>query len=210
MNEINAFSGINKEDKNKLLNMYNALNIHYKDGETILSNVAMSNNFYVIESGKVEVIRYNFDGTKNIIETIEKGDIFGSFVGSNSDEIYIVAIEDTDVYSFSYQKLLNRSGRNIELQNKLMDNIIKLLSYKIQSYNERIDMLSEKTIRNKLLKYFNYLSRKQLTKNIILPFTLSDLASYLSVDRSAMMREIKQMKEDGIIDSKGKYFIIKY
>lgn len=210
MNELNVFQGINKEDKIKLLNMYNALNIHYKDGETILSNVSMSNNLYVIETGKVEVIRYNFDGSKNIIETIEKGDIFGSFVGSNADEIYIVAIEDTDVYSFSYQKMLNKTGKNIDLQNKLIDNIIKLLSYKIQNYNERIDMLSEKTIRNKLLKYFNYLSRKQLTKNIILPFTLSDLASYLSIDRSAMMREIKLMKEDGIIDSKGKYFKIKY
>ena len=32
----------------------------------------------------------------------------------------------------------------------------------------------------------------------------SIVADYLSVDRSAMMREVKNLKEDGIIDTKGR------
>ena len=36
-----------------------------------------------------------------------------------------------------------------------------------------------------------------------IPVSLSDLADYLSVDRSAMMREIKKMKNENIIIAKG-------
>ena len=33
-----------------------------------------------------------------------------------------------------------------------------------------------------------------------LPFTMVDLADYLSIDRSAMTRELKRMKEEGLIE----------
>ncbi len=41
-----------------------------------------------------------------------------------------------------------------------------------------------------------------------IPISLSDLAKYLMVDRSSMMREIKSMKEDGLIESKNREFRI--
>lgn len=68
---------------------------------------------------------------------------------------------------------------------------MKIITTKLKNYNERIEILTQKTIRDKLLNYFNTLSRKQTSRNIILPYTLTDLSDYLSIDRSAMMREIK-------------------
>ena len=44
-------------------------------------------------------------------------------------------------------------------------------------------------------------SLRQKSNSFHIPFTMSDLADYLSVDRSAMMRELKKMKEDGILSS---------
>ena len=43
-------------------------------------------------------------------------------------------------------------------------------------------------------------SSKNDSPSFSLPFTLSSLADYISVDRSAMMREIKKLKDDGIIE----------
>ena len=39
-----------------------------------------------------------------------------------------------------------------------------------------------------------------VNKSFLLPFTLSTLADYLSIDRSAMTRELKRMKEEGLIE----------
>ena len=70
--------------------------------------------------------------------------------------------------------------------------------------NTRIELLTKKNILDKLLSYFDIISRNRLSKKFTLPFTLTDLADYLSVDRSAMMRELSHLKEEGFIDKKGK------
>ncbi len=88
--------------------------------------------------------------------------------------------------------------------------MLEVLSQKMQDYNERIEVLTKKTIRDKLLTYFNLLNKKQLTKVITLPFSLTDLADYLSIDRSAMMRELKNLKEEGLVEQKGKRIQLKY
>ena len=54
-----------------------------------------------------------------------------------------------------------------------------------------------------MLSYFNILSNKSFSKTIHLPFTLTNLADYLSVDRSAMMREIKNLTDEGFISKVG-------
>ena len=40
--------------------------------------------------------------------------------------------------------------------------------------------------------------------SFLLPFSLLKLANYLCIDRSAMMREIKKMKEEELIAIEGK------
>ena len=76
-----------------------------------------------------------------------------------------------------------------------MNNTIKL--------NSRIELLTKKNIRDKLLTYFNILSSRSFSKTFSLPFSLTDLADYLSVDRSAMMRELSHLKNEGFIEKKG-------
>ena len=210
MYDFMVFDGINEIDVKKLLNEFNALTLHFKKESTILSNVSNTASFFIVQSGKVNVVRYNFNGTKTIMEKLDKGDIFGSFSGTIDDDLYVIADSECDIITFEYNKLINRTGRNVEAHNRLVDNVLNKIADKLISYNERIEVLTEKTIRDKLLKYFGYLSKKQITKSIVIPFTLSDLSDYLAVDRSAMMREIKYMNDDGLIESKGRYINLKY
>ena len=76
---------------------------------------------------------------------------------------------------------------------------------KVISLNSRVELLTKRSIRDKLLGYFTILSTRTLCKSFSLPFSLTDLADYLSVDRSAMMRELKSLKDDGIIYTSFKY-----
>ena len=84
-----------------------------------------------------------------------------------------------------------------------MQNLFSIVNDKIKFKNDRISILTNKTIRNRLLEYFNVNITKG-TKYVYLPFNFSDLANYLGVDRSAMTRELKYMKEEGFIEIKGK------
>ena len=90
-----------------------------------------------------------------------------------------------------------------------MQNLLKIIFTKIEEKNDRIEILTEKTIRNKLLKYFQITSKRNGSKNIYLPFTLTELAEYIAVDRSAMSRELKNLKDDNIIEMNNKVIKIK-
>ena len=65
--------------------------------------------------------------------------------------------------------------------------------------NEKIELLTKKTTRDKLLSYFKLISRKKGSRTFNLQLSFTKLADYLSVDRSAMTREIKYLKEEGFI-----------
>ena len=41
-----------------------------------------------------------------------------------------------------------------------------------------------------------------------LPFSLSTLADYIATDRSAMMRELKRLREEGVVQSEGRQFTL--
>ena len=51
-------------------------------------------------------------------------------------------------------------------------------------------------------------ANKHGSKYVYLPFNFTDLADYLGVDRSAMSREMKYLKEEGLIKVKGKKITI--
>lgn len=76
--------------------------------------------------------------------------------------------------------------------------------------NTRIELLTKRSIRDKLIGYFTLISSKNLNKSFTLPFSLTDLADYLSVDRSAMMRELKLLIDEGFIKKRGNKITLLY
>ena len=205
-----AFDNINESDLKKMLVCFDANTLKYSKDTTILSNVSNTTKVGVIMSGAAQIIRYNYNGSRTIIDNLQEGDVFGAFSLSSNEDLYIVSTTQSEIVMFDYSRIINRCKKNCPYHNQLVDNIMQILSNKLAANSERIEVLSKKTIRDKLLAYFNSLSKKQITKHILLPFTLTDLADYLSIDRSAMMREIKNMKDDGLIEAKGKKITLNY
>ena len=69
--------------------------------------------------------------------------------------------------------------------------------------------LSRRSIREKLQCYFRICRLEAGSDSFLLPFTLSALADYISTDRSAMMRELKKMREAGLISMNGRHVILR-
>lgn len=84
---------------------------------------------------------------------------------------------------------------------QLVNNILVIISDKTRSICEHLEVLSGRTIRDRLNNYFEILSLKSGSNTFKLPFTMTALADYLSVDRSAMSRELKKMKDEGLIQT---------
>ena len=83
----------------------------------------------------------------------------------------------------------------------MLSNLLKIISNKTERLSMRVEVISNRNIRNKLMSYFMIEAKKNGSDTFELPFSMSALADYICVDRSAMVREISKMKKDGLIDS---------
>ena len=191
--------------------MLEADTLHFKKDSTILSVIKNDNIVGIITSGYLQIIRTDHNGIRTIIEELEEQDVFGSFISSLKNKEYeIIAKEDTEIIIIDYDNIINCNLTNKSFYNQFIKNLLQITSKKIQEKNERIEILTKKTIRNKLLEYFKIISKKHNSKYIYLPFNFTDLADYLAIDRSAMSRELKYLKEEGFIEIKGKRIKLLY
>ena len=203
------FKKISVNQERKLLHLLETSILYFKKDNTILST-AKDNIIGIILEGHAQIIRTDYNGNRTIIEELEEEDIFGSFISSlTSDECEIVTKEDTKVLIIDYERILE-DNYNQPYYNQFVKNLLEITTNIIDEKNDRIEILTKKTIRDKLLEYFNIYSRKHGTHIIYLPFSLTDFADYLAVDRSAMSRELKNLKDEGFIEQDGRKIVLKY
>lgn len=200
MNELSIFKNMSEDDINKVLKVLKARRIFFKKEHIIISNLFENDLIGIIISGTAAIIKYDYLGNRDIIDNLEYDSMFGrSFLYMDNDAS-IVATTDCEVLFLDYDKLID----NRVCFDKLNANINNIIALKINELYERVEILSKRTIREKLICYFKMLSKKKRKKTISLPITYIELADYLSVDRSAMMREIKKLKDTKVISTNGK------
>lgn len=155
--------------------------------------------------GEADLIRYDLNGNRTIVEHFSDNAIFGEifYIVNTNNELFVEAKKHSTVLFFIYDDLQQKCNSDCLFHQKLLDSLSSLYLNKVIELNTRIELLSKRTIREKLLGYFHVVSSKNMGKTFQIPFSLTDLSDYLSVDRSAMMRELKLLKEDGFIEKSG-------
>ena len=165
----------------------------------------------IIERGTASVIRIDQEGVSTVLEELGPGGVFGrtlafDFVGEDSLEV--VCRTPCDVLFIDYPHIMKRCENACTHHSILVQNMLQLMLEKAQALSERVDVLSRRTIREKLLCYFRQTAEKAGSVSFTLPFSLSTLADYIATDRSAMMRELKRLREEGIVRSEGRRFTL--
>ena len=206
----NIFDNIDSKNKYKLLHSFRADTYKLKETDSTISLTTEDNMICLITKGSISIIRNNESGNNYVIEKIEENNIIGSsFYNLNDIDYDVVTNEETEIISMNYSDFINYRGKN-KFYNTLIKNIFSIINSKARENNERISILTRKSIRNKLLEYFEIMYKKSNSRNIYLPLTFTDLADYIAVDRSAMTRELKYLKEEGFIRITGKRITLLY
>lgn len=207
----NLFENINPKNIEKLKRILKANTIKYRKNVNVLSNVNRNDFIGIIDTGSVQLIYNDYDGNKSIIEEIVEGEIFGSInYALQAEEITCVTKEETQITFIEYEQITNDEIIKNDFYIIFIKNLIKILGNQVTNKNNRIELLTKRTTRDKLLEYFKIESQKKGSKRFTIPLTFTELANYLSVDRSAMTREIKNLKEDGFIKQDGRKITLTY
>lgn len=206
---MNVFDNITNDELRKLLKCLDARKLSYSKDNIIISNMSNANVLGIILSGSANLIRVDYNGNKSIIEILSKGDVFSSnLFNIENNELSIMALEDTEIYLITYDRVMHCCSKNCIYHRQLIDNLLEIIINKLNSIYERIQILTKKSIREKLLAYFKFVSYKKNSKKFKIPMNYTTLANYLAIDRSALMREIKNLRDDKIIEVNGKIITI--
>ena len=196
------FSGISPESYSRMMVCFNSSPKKYSAGETICFYEPKKRTVAIVEKGRAVVVKTFYSGSQTILEQLSDGSIFGEvfYFHSNTDGISVIAASECTVRFLDYEHIMTSCHNACEHHSQLIQNLFSIISCKAAELSEHIDVLSHRTTREKLMAYFQIQSSKNNSEKFKLPFSLSALADYISVDRSAMMREIKKIKEEGYID----------
>lgn len=198
--KIKILQGFNEIEKKNLLNTIVSRTNDFKKEAIIAYSLNNSDLIGIIEEGEIEIIRYDYNGKRTVIERLEAGEVFSDlFLSTYGSEVIVSALSPCRITFFHYEELQKRCRNGSLLANRLFTNLFSILTQKLMEKEERIEILTKRSIREKLLAYFTFLSKKTSSKTFNLQETYTDLADYLAVDRSALMRELKHLKEEGFI-----------
>lgn len=205
------FEGLTKLQIGKLLVLLGVHRYRYAKGEELIPTIKNDNIIGIILDGFAQIMNIEYNGNETVQENIGKYSVFGTnFSATNSENCQIIAKEDTEVLIIDYAKLMKPENLTHNYFNIFLSNLFDIMNTKFKETNERVKVLEKKQIRDKLLEYFEIEHKKTRSKNIYLNFALKDLADYLAVDRSAMFRELKHLKDDKLIEVDGRKIKILY
>ena len=208
MNATTIFNGISQSDLSRMLHCFEAQKNTFRKGETIMTYTNELQKVGVLMSGKAHLYTIDYDGNFMLLERFEADGLFGElFALPLANLEYIVeADSDCEVLFIQYGKIIHPCSNTCHHHTQLIDNLFHLSTKKAQRLSLRINLLGSKSTRQKLLSYLSYMQNKTKNNAFTIEMSLTDLADYLCVDRSSMMRELKALKEEGVLESKGKNF----
>lgn len=203
MNKLSIEKRLTKSDIIGLNECFSPTVREYTRGEIITICSPDSNTIGIIKSGTAYLVTINSNDQRRIMDYYEQGQMFGKhFLPDTEDKLfYIMAKTKCEVAFIKYSKILHCCEKRCQKHQNLIDSLIMVTARKSFVH---VDILGQKTLRSKLLTFFHYLSDSNGLSQFTLPLPYSDLADYLAVDRSALMRELKALNAEKIIVSNKK------
>ena len=205
------FEQISVNEIESILNCLGQVCQKYKKNEILVLAGSEISLIGIILVGSVQIIKEDILGNRTIISELKEGDMFGeafAFAGMKQSAVTVIATEACETLSIDYRKMLSPCSSACSFHKKLVENMIKLIAKKNLELTSKMDILSQKTTRDRLLMYLTLQMRKNRSRIFYISFTRDELADYLCVNRSAMSRELSRMRDDGIIRFDKKRFEI--
>lgn len=184
----------------------------YKNNEHIIQQGEALEDIILIVKGSAIVQHVDSFGDISILMRLKNGELFGVESAYNNESEYkdsLIATEKTLVMFMNKHRLLNPCENRCRRHETVVKFIAESMAESNLKLMNKLAHMRKKTTREKLLSYFTSLSKATGSNYFELPFNKTELANYLSVDRSAMCSELSKMKEEGILDFDKRQFHLK-
>jgi CRP-like cAMP-binding protein len=205
MGEVHSplFYGIKPDELNAMLSCIGYHIGTFKKGDIVAFEGDHLKHIGIIMKGSVDMVKEDLWGNKTMLVRMRKDEMFGETFACGSDSLSVVTFlvsEDAKVLFMPFDRVMHSCTMACQFHHRLIENMVKIIADKNRDLMRKVDVVSKRTIREKLLAYLSIQAQVQNARYFEIPLGRVELAEYLCVDRSALTRELAKMKEDGLID----------
>lgn len=211
LNTTGLFKGIDAAGLETMLKCLGSEIKYAGKGEVILLAGDKPEYVGIVLSGQLHIIREDYDGNRLLIAALAPGEIFAEALccaGVSESPVTVMADVDSTVMLLSFSHILHICPNSCSFHTKLIENMLRLIANKNLQLQIRMEIVSLKSIRAKMMRYLESFVPEQ-GRNITIPFNREELADFLCVERSALSHELARMKRDGLIEYRKNKFVLK-
>lgn len=196
--QIPLFSNVDEKIILKLIQNYEIYKKQYNENTTVYSRGESCTTMDIVLSGKLVSYSLTQIGSERIMFEFRSKSIIAAnllFGNNNSYPFNIYCMTDCcllHITKSAISELLKDYNFVVEF--------VQSLSQNSQGINQKIVMFTQKTLRDNILDYLAVLTIKQQSDTVTLPLTKKQLADYFGVQRPSLFRELKKLKEEGLIE----------
>ena len=206
MNSVTLFSYISPEEQERMRICFCMREVTYQNNETIMEYANSMKKIGLILDGNAVLYCCDEDGNQYMMDELKKDSVFGEpfLLPDETQHYYVCAKAETRVLFIDYEHVIKRCENACKFHSQLVSNLLQMIAMRASQQANRIYVLSRNSTRKKIMAYLNSQAGEEHNKSFTLRMSYTTLAEYLSVDRSAMMRELKNLADEGIIERDGK------
>ena len=207
LRNISLFSAVKESNLEKLLAGNHIYKKHYSKGVTVHNANETCRTLDIVLSGSLVAYSLSTNGSSTTMFEFSKGSVIGAnllFGENHSYPLNIYCLTDCQIIHIDINAVLEfLHDYNFTLH------YIKSISQNSQGINQKIAMFTQRTLRENIMDYFKQQTIIQKSSVILLPMSKRQLADYLGVQRPSLFRELKKLKEEGIIEINNRTITIK-
>lgn len=196
------FMGIEETQIPALLDCLGAREIRVPRGAMILAEGDPADCVGVLLSGSAQVVREDYDGNRSILTHILPGELFAEAFacgGAQRMPVSVTAQEDSSALLIPARRILTTCTQDCGFHHRMIFNVMRILAMKNIQCNRKIEILSRRSTREKLMTYLRQQAKAASSRDFIIPYDRQALADYLGVDRSGLSSEISKLIREGVI-----------
>ena len=193
----------------KMLDCLKARTDIFDKNYTILSEGAPAKYIGIVLSGSVQITRTDYYGNRSILGNLCEGELFAeafACMQMSSMPVSVIANERSEIMFIECNNILLTCQNGCSFHQQLIYNLMKVLAAKTVMFQQKIEITSKRTTREKLLTYLTICAKNNNKNSFTIPFNRQELADYLEVDRSGLSAEISKLRKDGILECRRDYF----
>lgn len=201
------FKGIVNLNLDNVLNNLNAKIISCRRGSTFQQIGEPFLYAYYILDGEVVASFFSEDYDEINMNHFLPGNLVGEALACNISPVIspvqITALDNSHILQLDIRALADPKSARFIGKEYIISNLMQILAERNYFLTTKIRILSQKSIRERILLYLSFLP-KGADNAVSIPFSKTSLAQFLNVNRSALSREFRRMEVDGVITVRGK------